>query len=539
MNRKIYLIGMMILAMLFASCKKEEKTEVQEEFSIMAVTENDGSKTYLDGNRVKWIVDEQNPQNSDVIKVFDRSSNAVNFTCKTVESTGTEANFTSTTPVDDQGEYWAFYPAKQQNVNPSRSGNTFTFKMPDTQYYKDGTSFANGLFPMAAHYPSDAKSGVKLQFKNAFGILRIKATGNNNTITKITVTDNSCALHGTFSFNIDDREDDEKNWGVSAADNSTNHTLTLDLGSGVTLTGQDQFFYIILPPGCLQNEFTVKFFNGNTEVKKATASGQKIARNTMKTAKVDASQVFSFTVDGNGKKVTFSPGNLYIDGTASGNGNKNNYVFKFEAEQYQYRNYIDETHTGVFNWSNSNSASGNGQFGWPGLHWRYPSESPSAYDQGTVFYDWGEAYIMDSKGTIYPPKTWRTLSINEWNYVLNGRNTTNKTYSKWVKVDGKNGIIILPDGSDINLNNYNNIDVSTWKNLEKQGVAFLVAADAGIEYEGSWYTWHNNNSCWYWTSTNTSIDQARHVDSDMPNISASGNSGQGNKMNVRLVKDVN
>ena len=524
MNRKIYLIGMMALAMLFASCKKEEKPEEQEAaFSITASTENDGSKTYLEGSKVKWYV-------GDKIKVFDQSK-AETFTCKTVATSGTEANFTSATAIDDLGEYWAFYP---YNAVTSRSGNTFTFNMSAEQNYKDAVSFADDIFPMAAHYSSGAKSGVNLQFKNACGILKIHATGNT-PVTKIVLTDNNSsnnALSGNFTFNPDNK--------ATAAAGGNGNVMTLTISPAVTLTSTPKDFYMILPPGCLAGAFNLKFYNGTEVVKEinktSAVTGFAVERSKLKTANVDASQVFSFSVNSSGKKVTFSPGNLYIEGTSAGNGNKNNYVFKFEAEQYDYRIYISETHTGVFNWSNSNSASGNGQFGWPGLHWRFPSESPSAYDQGTEFYDWGEAYIMDAKGTVYPPKTWRTLSLDEWNYLLNGRG---EKYRKWVKVNGKNGIIILPDGSNINLNSYSNINYSTWKNLEQQGAAFLVAADAGIELNGGWYTWHENNSCWYWTSTNTSIDQAHHVDSDSPGISANGNSGQGNKMNVRLVKDAN
>ena len=433
MNRKIYLIGMMALAMLFVSCKKEEKPEVQEAFSITASIENDGSKTYLDPNshnpadgyKVKWYV-------GDKIKVFDQSK-AETFTCKTVESTGTEANFTSPNPIDDLGEYWAFYP---YNAVSSRSGNTFTFTMDAEQTFKDVSSFADDLFPMAAHYPSGSKSGVKLQFKNAFGILKIHVT-RNSPITKIVLTDNNNhALSGDFTFNPETKT-------TAAAGNNSN-VLTLKIPSNMQ-SGDDAptDFYMILPPGCLDGAFNLKFYNGTEVVKDINKTEAipnfAVERSKLKTANVDATKVHAFTVNADGQKVTFAKGNLYWDGS--------NWGF------YEKQWYFDiQMGKGLFVYSNDLTNYG---------------RTPNTSSYGTKFVEWGDNV----------PGGWKTISKSELLYIL-GHNA----YRSRAIVNGVKGMIIMPDG----WHNNNKYDIddeysgSGWDAMEKDGAVFLPASRGGI-----------------------------------------------------------
>lgn len=543
MNRKIYLIGMMILAMLFASCKKEEKTEVQEEFSIMAVTENDGSKTYLDGNRVKWIVDEQNPQNSDVIKVFDRSSNAVNFTCKTVESTGTEANFTSTTPVDDQGEYWAFYPATQ-DVNPTRSGNTFTFTMPATQTYKEGNTFNNNIFPMAAHFPSGSKSGVKLQFKNAFGILKISATGNCK-IYSIVLTDNNTtnnALSGNFTFN----PDNINNNPTAAAGNNSN-VLTLKITDGKQLDPNNPtYFYMILPPGCLAGAFDLNFYDvlnpGPTTrpVKEINNTGAiqnfAVERSTMKTATVDATKVHAFTVNADGKKVIFAPGNLCSD---MGGGN-----WRFQPNQWT-QTAVENGVRGMFYFSN-NVTNNNGGINWTG--------------DGTEYVNWGDM-LPSSLGT-----GWYLLSDEEWYYLLYTRSGASSKYRAATTVNEIRGLVIVPDDWTGGISS--SYSGSSWTTAESNGAVFLPRSGGGMQYNNGGTTlwphsyemymfegWQNGTTkqgqYWMvtahptWWDTNPRYHSVLYFNINKENgtndvsVDRTGCGGQSMLRAVRLVKDAN
>lgn len=505
MNRKIYLIGMMALAMLFASCKKEEKPEVQEAFSITASIEDDGSKTYLDPNsqnpadgyKVKWYVD-------DVIKVFGSTGDGVDFTCKTVESSGTEANFTSATAIDDLGEYWAFYPASAV-TSLNRSNNTFTFTMDAEQTFKDVSSFADDLFPMAAHYPSGSKSGVKLQFKNAFGILKIHVT-RNSPITKIVLTDNnSHALSGDFTFNPETKT-------TAAASNNSN-VLTLNIPSNMQ-SGADAptDFYMILPPGCLDGAFNLKFYNGSEVVKEIDKDAQHaipgfaVERSKLKTANVDASKAYSFKVDGNGKKVEFSPGNLWYDGT-----------WHFESNQYDCHLYDDDDPSkprGLFQWSSNLNHGGLAVEDYPG--------------NGTSFYDWGN-YEIDG----YEPNTWRTLTNAEWYYLF--------IYQNWYykNINGQNGIVVFPYGD--------NDSYTTWENAKSRGAIFLPYAGAMIAHTAYWeISVRYNQHAWYYScecyiNGDGSGGNAKHMCfvGDEMSFDAGSSSGQIILMAVRLVKDAN
>ena len=500
MNRKIYLIGMMALAMLFASCKKEEKPEEQEAaFSITASTENDGSKTYLEGSKVKWYVD-------DKIEVFDQSK-AETFTCKTVATSGTEANFTSAKAIDDLGEYWAFYP---YNAVSSRSGNTFTFNMSAEQNYKDAVSFADDIFPMAAHYSSGAKSGVNLQFKNACGILKIHATGNT-AVTKIVLTDNNSsnnALSGNFTFNPVDK--------ITAAAGSNGNVMTLTISPAVTLTSTPKDFYMILPPGCLAGAFNLKFYNGTELVKEinktSAVTGFAVERSKLKTANVDATKVPSFSVGG-GVNVQFAPGNL-VSSDDGGN-------WRFQPNQW--------THTGI-------DAEG-------GRGWFFYSNELSGTNYGIDYVADHESFV--DWGNLFPGQGWRTLTTDEWHYVVfdrtNASNLRELTY-----VNGVYGLMLLPDGWNFSAT-YN-----SWSAKEAAGAVFLPRTSSCVHWEKPIWpyihgmtnfigqSWTSNDYLYYWAAPNpgeTVYDNAYYLQI-LNGVIEMEHSGHWYARAVRLVKNV-
>ena len=104
---------------------------------------------------------------------------------------------------------------------------------------------------------------------------------------------------------------------------------------------------------------------------------------------------------------------------------------------------------------------------------------------------------------------WYTLTIDEWQYVLELRNTASGIrYAKGM-VNGVNGVILFPDDwkSSSNINNVNDrngrydgnkISSTRWKSMEKRGAVFLPAA--GYRFDGSWL---DECGVWglYWTST--------------------------------------
>lgn len=131
-------------------------------------------------------------------------------------------------------------------------------------------------------------------------------------------------------------------------------------------------------------------------------------------------------------------------------------------------------------------------------------------------YDWGVNNHIYNGGE--QPGIWRTLTRDEWEYVLNNRNTTSGIRFVKAIVNDVNGLILFPDdwdGINFSLNGVNNSDdsftcnvisLSQWNVMEQQGAVFLPAAgfryDASIRDVGSlgcyWSASHSSEGdAWY------------------------------------------
>lgn len=213
-----------------------------------------------------------------------------------------------------------------------------------------------------------------------------------------------------------------------------------------------------------------------------------------------------FTVNGEGKQVRFSKGNLQA--TYNGSG----YTFGFAANQYDYigdaagNTTIDSQTYGavvdLFCWS-TDAVSNN----W-GIHIK-EGTNVEGFTTGN-FKDWGK--VFDDKGT------WRTLTKEEWYYLFYTRNaskvsgTENARYSK-ATVNGIEGMILLPETyvhpsgvADLeNINNAgvafkgNSYDLSAWTKMESAGAVFLPAASYR---QGSGIPSWAPGSGRYWTTSN-------------------------------------
>lgn len=534
MNRKLYLIGTLAMVLLFASCKKEKETE-NNSFVISASIENDGSKTHVEGPfnpdaqhqnkyyKVKW-------DNNDKIIVFDQNGpgkNGVVFSCDAPDAEDAQwANFTceSSESIADNGSYWAFYPSATQGNDKVhlneivKNSNAFKFYMPSTQTYASGT-FANNSFPMAAIYPSGSKSSVKLKFKHAFGVLKINAKGKAK-ITAIRVTDNDGnPLWGDFEFNLNTETTSAYGDGYP-----NDHILTLNLGSsGVQLSeqGNGTDFYIVLPPGTLQN-FMVEFLDGSPNpVKSFTVSNDAstISRKTVTPATVTGvNQTFKFKV-GDNKFVEFSPGNLLY----------RNSRFYFEEKQYYYHTYDVNNYNnnrGFFQWSTNNAKGG------------ILKNEDYNYDTHAVksqegFYDWGNFDIYYSDGHHDEAGTWRTLTSAEMAFLI-----TKNTHAG-VEVEGVFGHLFLPYGSPYNVHDGDEYDI---EDIEAMGAAFWPAAGCNNPWDNHPHLTWEGQACWYWGATHTPVTSAYTL---YYNPSGEHNywdcysgAGQGLCLSVRLVKDV-
>ena len=236
--------------------------------------------------------------------------------------------------------------------------------------------------------------------------------------------------------------------------------------------------------------------------------------------------VFSVSED---KQVVFSKGNLqYCPKTSE---------WRFAEKQFDY--------LGELNWwiANPNYSGWIDLFGWgTGIN---PTETLYG---NKLFYDWGINPIGNDTAN-----TWRTLSEDEWEYILWRRTNANNLYGI-AQVNGVNGLILLPDNwkcpDDITFKSgfdrshsslkqyyaeYQSIDINQWSILEFAGAVFLPAA--GERYgSGNEITSVQNVGC-YWNNTRISDDRASLIyftSQEESSLTSSKYSGY----SVRLVKDV-
>ncbi len=186
---------------------------------------------------------------------------------------------------------------------------------------------------------------------------------------------------------------------------------------------------------------------------------------------------------GDETKVHFSPGNLIATIDATGAPT----AWKFAANQYDY---LGE---GGANMTIGNTAGDVDLFGSSTSSTNYGiSTSVDNADYSGNFKDWGKAYCGE-KGLT--DGIWRTLSAEEWFYLLNpyGEDNIRKDKFKWATVNGVAGCVIAPDNFDGELEELFVDDAA----LAEYNLVFLPAAgirDGSEVFEVQEYGY-------YWSST--------------------------------------
>ncbi len=204
-----------------------------------------------------------------------------------------------------------------------------------------------------------------------------------------------------------------------------------------------------------------------------------------------------FSVSGS-KMVYFSKGNLQYVGT-----------WQFATNQWDYfGNSQSDDHRDLFGWGTGNN----------------PNEISTDNSIYSSYHEWGANAITNGGNTT---NKWRTLTRNEWQYLLFSRTTTtnlatsNARFAK-AYVNSKYGLIIFPNHyihpSDVtvpsNINddssgygtNYN-INITNWAKMEAAGAAFIP--NAGYR-NGSTFN-SVANIGYYWSSTQGSTNELANV----------------------------
>lgn len=226
------------------------------------------------------------------------------------------------------------------------------------------------------------------------------------------------------------------------------------------------------------------------------------------------------------KKVCFSTGNLQYQASTK--------TWRFADKQWDIignsNNSISSTYSGwidLFGWGTGNN----------------PIKNSTNDKDYSGFKDWGNNKISNGNG-----ERWRTLSKEEWIYLLN-RNTYSGIRFVKATVNGINGLILLPDNWDISFysfRNFNRKDTSFNTNIisqeewiekcEAHGAVFLPCSG---RRDGN-SVFYVNSDGGYWTSTKRSNDDKRtsHGIWFSDNDFYVQNGGRSYGVSVRLVHDV-
>ena len=205
------------------------------------------------------------------------------------------------------------------------------------------------------------------------------------------------------------------------------------------------------------------------------------------------------------RQVRFSQGNLQYQASTN--------TWRFAEHQYDYvgsdNRSISSTYSGwidLFGWG----TGGN------------PTLSPSYPEGYGTFVDWGCNAISNGGNTT---NLWRTLTIAEWNYLLNTRTDASSKCGTG-NINGVGGLIILPDSwtlpSECSFTSgfcspsgdsypdwsHNSYTLAQWAQMEAAGAVFLPAAgfrNGAVvffvgRYGGYWSSTPNNDERYAWNN---------------------------------------
>ena len=308
----------------------------------------------------------------------------------------------------------------------------------------------------------------------------------NNSVTILSSVIGDVSKYGNIEVGIMYSDDEEE---VTSHNGRTRKGAFVDDGDFSTeisnLSSMTQYYY------CAYAKV-----NGNT------------AYGAVETFSTDGNHSFSV---GDGKYVKFSQGNLQYQPSTD--------TWRFAEHQYDVYGRSAEDNIGSSGWIDL-FAWGTGDD---------PMFVGDYYNYKTYFTDWGNNQIGNDS-----PYTWRTLTGDEWNYLLSGR-LNSQAFWGLAKVNNIQGLIILPDNFEspkgIAFNSgykdgyqTNVYTASEWEKMVKAGAIFLPANDG----EGS-----------YWSSTVDTYDYAYHLFfNEYRHLDTRSSSPRKYGYSVRLVQDL-
>ena len=449
---KLFAIALLGLGLVTVSCTKEEQRNGNSPI-FKASVENNAKVSFNETDNLTW-------DDNESVKIYGQN-NSILYHAENING-----QYCDLVPDDGQGvlgdgPYTAILPSGIAESSTSICLNK-------EQQSENGELSGN---PMIAQ-----SNRTVLSFKNLCSVVKIHMQKSNTSITKLQlITDRYMNGDFTVDYNGGDPT-------LTYQEGSNNHTkvTTLTLHNAQDISnGHD--FYIYLPAGTY-NYFQIKVYdNTGCICTRTTTSGLTFERSKYHNITIPTSAINfypgdltgKFTVSSDGRKVSFSKGNLQQNGI----------IYQFANYQY---NKQDENYTYLFQWSADDNAS-------------------------TTYNERGNNNIVNGGGS-----TWRTLTGSEWDYLLRLRNET----AKWnlVKIDRINGVIIYPDNfvwplEDNAAPAYNqnpssdygtkSFTLAEWRVLEDAGCVFLPATG---HISGNSTSVSSTDYGYYWSSTAVGTD---------------------------------
>lgn len=359
----------------------------------------------------------------------------------------------------DKGSFYGEMPGDGSSYDVVYPADYSEDVLTEQTYVENG--FGKGLMKMSTKTHGNLEDGFEMSADNA--LLGLQLTGNDE-IGKIVLT--------------------------NPADSKI-YTL---MCTGVELTSEVQVFYIVVPAGEWTNGFQVDVYaTDETRVavlKKRTSATFTAAKAMVMPTQALSSQYLSIY---NKRRIVFAPGNLQY--------HPKNQEWRFAPNQWDNIG----TNNTLTNFKNPNYGGWLDLFCWSAAGTNFGLDLEADYSGD--FVDWGQIEAIGDDAA----DTWRTMTIDEWKYLLNGRpNATDLRAA--ATVNGVYGWIFLPDNWTCpagitfspGIGYANNIfDIDQWLQMEEAGAIFLPSA--GIRRGNEENTNNTNDSDTpygrYWTSS--------------------------------------
>lgn len=379
--------------------------------------------------------------------------------------------------------------------------------LTEQTYVENG--FGRDLMKMSTKTPGTVEGGFTLSADNA--LLGLQLAGNDE-LGKIVLT--NPADSKTYTLNCSD-----------ATLEPTTATL----------------FYIVVPAAEWTDGFTVDVYNSESTLLKTYTKSSTAEFAAGKAMMMPAKALGLFFSVGADKKVEFSKGNLQY--------HPKNKKWRFAESQLDYIGAANNEE----NFENAEYDGWLDLFGWSSTKSKYGMNKNEFFGKFGDFVDWGQNQIGTDAAN-----TWRTLSLEEWEYLVETRSNADQLYGV-AQVAGVNGLILLPDiwicpsGISFKFGNHNadgveyyaahqSFTAEEWAKLEDAGAIFLPAAGERFhEWGSNWTIWQVQKNGYYWSNTLKSDDGSNPMSHVLSFTSQTARTSYWecySGLSVRLVKDL-